>query len=93
MAAGHPPPTPTLNFGGIYVNTSHAKVGDKGSEVLPRAPSGTTWTAGTTVEVSWVIEANHGGGAKTAPSFVHFLRKNDRFIKTGSGHTYIGESF
>ena len=62
MAAGHPPPTPTLNFGGIYVNTSHAKVGDRGSEVLPAAPSGTTWSAGSSYEVSWVIEANHGGG-------------------------------
>ena len=40
MAAGHPPPTPKLNFGGIYVNTSNAKVGDRGSEVLKPAPSG-----------------------------------------------------
>ena len=43
MAAGHPPPTPKLNFGGIYVNTSNAKVGDRGSEVLKPAPSGTVW--------------------------------------------------
>merc|ERR1712048_323222 len=25
-------------------------------------PSGTTWVAGSVVEVSWAIEANHGGG-------------------------------
>ena len=56
MAGGHKPPQGS--FGGIYVNTSHAKLGDKGSEVLPKAPSGTIWTAGTAVEVSWTIEAN-----------------------------------
>ena len=63
MAAGHPPPTPKQNFGGLYVNTTHAKVGDKGSEVLPPAPSGTVWSPGSSYEVSWVIEANHGGEA------------------------------
>ena len=58
MAAGHPPPTPKLNFGGIYVNTSNAKVGDRGSEVLKPAPSNTVWSAGESYEVSWTIEAN-----------------------------------
>ena len=29
-----------------YQNTSHAKQGDRGSQVLPAAPSGTTWKAG-----------------------------------------------
>ncbi len=62
MASGHLPPTPKQNFGGAYVNTTHAKVGDKGSEVLPPAPSGTVWSAGMSYEVSWTIEANHGGG-------------------------------
>jgi hypothetical protein len=42
MAGGHKPPQG--GFGGIYVNTSHAKLGDKGTKVLPKAPSGTTWT-------------------------------------------------
>ena len=46
MAAGHPPPTPKLNFGGIYVNTSNAKVGDRGSEVLKPAPSGSECSNG-----------------------------------------------
>lgn len=49
-------------FGAEYVNTSHAKVGDLGSVVLPAQPSGTVWTRGSVVEVSWSIEANHGGG-------------------------------
>jgi hypothetical protein len=57
MASGHLPPTPKQNFGGQYVNTSHAKVGDKGTEVLPPAPSGTRWSAGMSYEVSWTIEA------------------------------------
>jgi len=60
MAGGHKPPQG--GFGGIYVNTSHAKLGDLGSKVLPRAPSNTTWLAGNSYEVSWTIEANHGGG-------------------------------
>ena len=44
------------------MNTTHAKLGDKGTEVLPKAPSGTVWKPGQTVEVSWTIEANHAGG-------------------------------
>lgn len=56
MAGGHRPPDG--GFGGIYVNTSHAKLGDAGSEVLPKAPSNTTWSAGKSYEVTWTIEAN-----------------------------------
>ena len=52
MAGGHLPPTPKMNFGGAYVNTTHAKVGDKGTEVLPPAPSGTVWSAGMSYEVT-----------------------------------------
>ena len=37
-------------------------IGDKGSKVLPKAPSGVRWGAGSVQEVSWTIEANHGGG-------------------------------
>ena len=43
VAGGHRPPDGA--FGGIYVNTSHAKLGDVGSKVLPVMPSGTTWAA------------------------------------------------
>ena len=43
VAGGHRPPDGA--FGGIYVNTSHAKLGDAGSKVLPVTPSGTTWAA------------------------------------------------
>jgi hypothetical protein len=60
MAGGHAPPDG--GFGGIYVNTTHAHLGDKGSVVLPVHKTGTTWTAGSVVEVAWTIEANHGGG-------------------------------
>jgi hypothetical protein len=49
-------------FGGIYYPTVHAKLGDNGSAVLPVLASGTVWKAGSTVSVSWTIEANHGGG-------------------------------
>lgn len=60
MAGGHKPPEGT--FGGIYVNTTHAKLGELGSQVLPELKSGTVWRAGDVVEVAWVVEANHGGG-------------------------------
>ena len=43
---------PQGGFGGIYVNTTHAKLADRGSK-LKAAPSGTVWTAGTDVEVAW----------------------------------------
>ena len=72
VAGGHQPPDG--GFGGIYVNTSHARLGDMGSAVLPPAPSGTIWQAGTAVEVSWTIEANHAGGyvrGMTCPSTRH----------------------
>lgn len=60
MAGG----TTQLNgkFGAEYVNTTHARVGDLGSAVLPEQPSGVAWAAGAVVEVAWTIEANHGGG-------------------------------
>lgn len=45
-----------------YKNTTHAKLGDHGSKVLPYAPSGTVWTAGELAEVSWTMRTNHGGG-------------------------------
>ena len=38
--------------GADYVNTTHAKLADRGSKLKP-APSGTTWIAGTDVEVAW----------------------------------------
>jgi hypothetical protein len=59
MAGGHKPPNG--GFGGIYVNTTHAKLGDKGTEVLPKMPTGVSWKAGQVYEVAWSIEANHGG--------------------------------
>lgn len=49
-------------FGGIYVNTSHAKLGDRGTEVLPATVPGAVWRPGQDVEVTWAIEANHAGG-------------------------------
>jgi len=60
VASGHQPPEGS--FGGIYVNTEHAKIGDFGSKVLPKMPSGAEWKAGMDYEVSWTIEANHAGG-------------------------------
>lgn len=53
-----------LPYGGAtyYIPTAHAKVGDLGSQVLPRRPSGVVWQRGSTVQTSWTINANHGGG-------------------------------
>lgn len=46
----------------VFTNTSIAKMGQHGSKVLPYAPSGTKWMAGSSVEVGWAIRYNHGGG-------------------------------
>lgn len=46
----------------VFADTIFAKMGDLGSQVLKPAPSGTVWTAGEAVEVSWGIRFNHGGG-------------------------------
>ena len=62
VAGGHRPPNGA--FGGIYVNTTHAKLGDFGSKTLPSTPSGASWKVGSAVEVSWSIEANHAGGCE-----------------------------
>ena len=41
--------------------TVFAAQGDLGS-VLPPAPTGVSWKAGTVVEAKWSVRANHGGG-------------------------------
>lgn len=46
----------------VFANTTFARFGDLGSRVLPPAPSGTVWRAGSSVEVTWGIRFNHGGG-------------------------------
>lgn len=48
----------------VFTNTSMAKMGELGSQVLPYAPSGAVWYVGSTVEVSWAIRYNHGGGCE-----------------------------
>ena len=60
VAGGHQPPDG--GFGGIFVNTTHDKLGDFGSKVLPAMPPQATWKRGQDYEVTWTIEANHGGG-------------------------------
>jgi hypothetical protein len=50
VAGGHVPPQG--GFGGRYYNTTNAKLGDKGSKVLPKYDTGSSWKAGSTVEVS-----------------------------------------
>jgi hypothetical protein len=42
----------------VFANNSFASMGDLGSEVLKPAPSGTIWTVGTSVKVSWGIRYN-----------------------------------
>lgn len=60
-AGGRLPGQGDGGFGAQYQNTSHASVGDYGSR-LAHTPSGVTWKAGGVVEVSWTLQANHGGG-------------------------------
>jgi len=46
---------------GNYVNTTYAHHGMKGTELKPM-DTGTVWTIGGEVEVSWQVRNNHGGG-------------------------------
>ena len=61
VAGGRLPGQGQGNAGPDYVDTPNAKLSDRGSTLKP-APSGTTWTAGTDVEVAWTQKAWHGGG-------------------------------
>ena len=63
--AGGTDPTQKGPGEAVFATTEFAAFGDLGSEVLKAAPSGTVWTAGATVEVSWGIRYNHGGGKWT----------------------------
>jgi hypothetical protein len=47
---------------GEFTNTKYAKLGDLGSQVLPKYDTGTVWEAGSTVETMASFRADHGGG-------------------------------
>ena len=51
-------------FGAQYFQTRFGAQGQLGSKVLKPRPTGVAWAAGSTQEVSWQIEANHGGGCE-----------------------------
>lgn len=55
VAGGHPPPQGS--YGGTYVSTPHARLGDHGSKLPPRVEGGVVWRAGGAYEVSWTIAA------------------------------------
>lgn len=46
---------------GVYLNTSFAHHGQRGS-TLPPLPTGVAWTIGLEAEVTWNVLYNHGGG-------------------------------
>jgi len=45
-----------------YYTTKYATMGDLGTQVLPEGPSMATWKAGSSVQVTWGMRYNHGGG-------------------------------
>jgi hypothetical protein len=47
--------TVAQTLGGDFNTTKYAKLGDKGSEVLPYSPSGTVWKRGGIGEAGWYI--------------------------------------
>jgi len=61
VAGGNMGNMPRNIYGVDFTNTTHAKRGDFGSR-LARRDTGTVWRAGDVVEVSWSMNANHGGG-------------------------------
>lgn len=48
--------------GAEYRTTKFAKMGDLGSKVLRKLPTGVVWERGGVAEVSVYIKSNHGGG-------------------------------
>ena len=48
--------------GGEYLETAFAKQGDLGSKTLKPLPTGVAWKAGSVVQTSLFITANHAGG-------------------------------
>lgn len=48
---------------GNYVNTTHARHGQKGT-TLPPIPTGIEWKIGGEAEVQWQVRNNHGGGVR-----------------------------
>lgn len=47
---------------GEFTDTKYAKLGDLGSQVLPKYDTGTVWRTGSVVETRSSFRANHGGG-------------------------------
>ena len=52
---------------GEFTDTKFAKLGDLGSQVLPKYDTGTVWEAGSTVETMTSFRAVHGGNLVIAP--------------------------
>lgn len=48
--------------GAEYRTTKFAKMGDLGSKVLKKLPTGIVWERGGVAKVSFYIKSNHGGG-------------------------------
>lgn len=61
IAGGRVPGQGPGGYGAQYVNTTHALLGDRGT-MLPSIPSSVVWKSGSVQEVSWALQANHGGG-------------------------------
>ena len=61
-AGGRLPGQGAGGFGAQYVNTTHAHVGDLGSQTLLPYDTGVEWERGKGYEVAWTAQANHGGG-------------------------------
>ena len=47
---------------GEFTNTTFAKIGDLGSQVLPKMFSGAVWPTGSVQTTRWAVRTNHGGG-------------------------------
>lgn len=59
MAGGGPKRMPGQSK---YTKTKFAQQGDRGTETLPKQPTGVVWKIGGRAHVKWSVRANHGGG-------------------------------
>ena len=62
LAGGDPNPG---GGAAVFAATEFAKQGSVGTAVLKKGPSAASWSRGESVEVSWGIRANHGGGCES----------------------------
>ncbi len=81
-AGGRKPGQGNGGFGASFVNTTHAKVGDLGSQTLPVRDTGVVWKSGAEYEVAWTLQAVGAGLLQSELETVRYPAAMMRHILT-----------